>query len=548
MDGSEKLKDDLYSDLMINGEALDVHDYTGSSDRRARDVLMDSTGTYDSHGVLEDITEQRPNDRKLAEKLTFLRQMETAVKNTEQKLFDIARNILGNEDMAAVRAVSLVGIGTGSGSTVTGEAAKVLADASLIIGSPYDLKLALEVVERETGVSSLGKKRTAALVNAEDIADCIKKDPGGDVAVVFTGEVGFYDTARELIDRLGAYSVRIIPGISVLGIFAAKLRLSCESGPILEFNDSSSPVIYAVSTREYVFLILNGEEVVRKLSARLLDFGLRDVTVTVGYNLGTAREEIVSGKPLEFMKASGDGIFPAVIRNKHPLPARVTGKVDDRYFVQGQVPPYSTAVRSVITNELQLEEDSIIYDIGAGVGALSVECALMCPHGRVFSIEKKQENLALLRANRRQFLAENMEIVLGAAPAAIENIIPPSRVVIEGRIPLLGEIVRTVFKKNPYCRIVVCVMDLESLTKAMETLKSFPYTDTRMVSVRTSRTQMAEENNAFESDREVYILSTQRRSAAPVFSEKEFDLDDIGNNETGIVRGVVAKVWKPGRL
>ena len=265
MDGSEKLKDDLYSDLMINGEALDVHDYTGSSDRRARDVLMDSTGTYDSHGVLEDITEQRPNDRKLAEKLTFLRQMETAVKNTEQKLFDIARNILGNEDMAAVRAVSLVGIGTGSGSTVTGEAAKVLADASLIIGSPYDLKLALEVVERETGVSSLGKKRTAALVNAEDIADCIKKDPGGDVAVVFTGEVGFYDTARELIDRLGAYSVRIIPGISVLGIFAAKLRLSCESGPILEFNDSSSPVIYAVSTREYVFLILNGEEVVRKL-------------------------------------------------------------------------------------------------------------------------------------------------------------------------------------------------------------------------------------------------------------------------------------------
>ena len=45
----------------------------------------------------------------------------------------------------------------------------------------------------------------------------------------------------------------------------------------------------------------------------------------------------------------------------------------------------------------------MVWDVGAGTGSVSVECALSCPAGRVYAVEKKEEALALLAENRARF-------------------------------------------------------------------------------------------------------------------------------------------------
>lgn len=68
-------------------------------------------------------------------------------------------------------------------------------------------------------------------------------------------------------------------------------------------------------------------------------------------------------------------------------------------------------VRSVSLTKLKLDENSVCYDIGAGTGSVSVEMALRASQGQVYAIEKKEDALNLLKANKEKFALDHMQII-----------------------------------------------------------------------------------------------------------------------------------------
>ena len=60
----------------------------------------------------------------------------------------------------------------------------------------------------------------------------------------------------------------------------------------------------------------------------------------------------------------------------------------DEWFIRGEVPMTKSEVRAVSVEKLELSADSVLYDIGAGTGSVSVEAAAFFRKGRFMPLRK----------------------------------------------------------------------------------------------------------------------------------------------------------------
>lgn len=81
--------------------------------------------------------------------------------------------------------------------------------------------------------------------------------------------------------------------------------------------------------------------------------------------------------------------------NENPAKRRGPHIRDDA-FVRGKVPMTKEEVRAVSIARMELTEDAVVYDVGAGTGSVSVEAALSGEQIKVYAIEKNPEAVLLL--------------------------------------------------------------------------------------------------------------------------------------------------------
>ena len=168
-------------------------------------------------------------------------------------------------------------------------------------------------------------------------------------------------------------------------------------------------------------------------------------------------------------------------------------------------------VRAVSLYSLGLRQDSVVWDIGAGTGSVSVEAALIANRGQVYSIERDTESLPLLEANVAQLGSENIHIVAGEAPGALEDLPSPDSVFVGGSGGNLSEILEYVVSRlNPSGAIVVNLAVLERTQEAYRLLKSLGLT-TELTQVTSARgKEMPDGAVRLESLNPVFIVSGRR--------------------------------------
>ncbi len=182
--------------------------------------------------------------------------------------------------------------------------------------------------------------------------------------------------------------------------------------------------------------------------------------------------------------------------------------IKDTEFIRGNVPMTKEEIRILSVAKLQLEEDSIVYDIGAGTGSVSIVAALQCVKGTIYAIERNSEGVELIHANKEKFGVTNLQLVEGTAPDCLETLPAPTHVFIGGSGGKLIDIIRTVREKNPKARFVLNAVTLETLGEIQKIREAFPeYEDIEVIQVGVSKSRKLGEYHLMTAENPVYIIT-----------------------------------------
>ena len=395
--------------------------------------------------------------------------------------------------------VYLIGVGMGNPGTMTGEALEAVRACPVLVGAP-------RLLERWAQ-----NHDCVPLIAGADIAEYIGKQQEGPIGVLLSGDTGFYSGAKRLWALLEDHEVVTLPGISSLSYFCAKLHTDWQDVKIVSAHGRSHNVVGEIQRNGRTFALTGGSTKVQDICRELTGRGLGDVTVSVGERLSYPDERVVSGTAAELAEETFADLSVLLAVNPRPVtrPWNGSGLPDDA-FLRGNVPMTKEEVRALALSKLRLAERHVVWDVGAGTGSVSVECALSCPAGRVFAVEKKEEALALLEENKERFQAANLFIVAGTAPEALKDLPAPDRVFIGGTSGELGEILDVIFDKNPAARVVCTAVTLETVAEAARLFAHLEGAD--MVQVSATRTRSAGRYHLMDAQNPVWIFSGEGRA------------------------------------
>jgi precorrin-6Y C5,15-methyltransferase (decarboxylating) len=370
--------------------------------------------------------------------------------------------------------IAVVGAGPGAPEGLTGEAVRAIARADVVYAADRHAALA-------------GEKRAPLTPLSAALADMrARRGAGARVAVLVSGDPALFSLLPALEGGFGREALEVVRGVGALGAFCAALKDSFQGAAVLSAHGrdlSPSRLAHAVRTHERTFLFCDALRGPAWLSAVLRESGIADVTVAVGERLGYPEARLVSGTPEQIEGGSFDPLCVARVRNPRPAPGLPPVGIPDDEFIRGKTPMTKLEIRRLAVAALALRPDSVVWDVGAGTGSVSVECARQCPEGAVYAVEREAAALGLIRENAARFFATNLTPVSGEAPEALSGLPAPTHVFLGGSGGAMEDIIAHLEGLGPPLRLVAAAVTLESAERLTRRLSGWKNPEAAQVAV-----------------------------------------------------------------
>ncbi len=410
--------------------------------------------------------------------------------------YEARREICRRFELNPRRSIRIVGAGMGDPETMTLAARRACETADVLVGASRMLEIVADL-----------NKPTLTEYRADKIAQWVQDHPEYEkIAIVLSGDVGFYSGAHKLREVFPDADVESFCGLASPVYLCGKLGIAWEDVKLVSIHGRAQNLPAAVRSNRKVFALVGKRTSFREMCEELIRLNLGHVTVHAGSRLSYADESILSGTPAEMLDAPVDDLTAVLIENDEPNRI-VTHGMEDDCFLRDKAPMTKAAVRSVSLSKLRLQADSLVWDIGAGTGSVSIECALQAPEGQVYAIEKKEEAAALIERNAEHFSVGNLTVVRGLAPEALEDLPAPSHAFIGGSSGNLKQIVQLLLDKNPTVRIVINAIALETAAEALDVVKTMAVTDVDIVTVQAAQSKSVARYHMMMGQNPVYVVS-----------------------------------------
>jgi precorrin-6Y C5,15-methyltransferase (decarboxylating) len=139
---------------------------------------------------------------------------------------------------------------------------------------------------------------------------------------------------------------------------------------------------------------------------------------------------------------------------------RVVGLPDELFGHDGQLT--KREIRAVSLSALAPRGGELLWDVGAGSGAIGIEWLLAHPTNRAIGIEAREDRLGTARANAHSLGVPHYDLRLGTAPDALKGLPTPDAVFVGGGASREGVLDAVWQALPPGGRLVINSVTLET--------------------------------------------------------------------------------------
>ncbi|ACB84516.1 bifunctional cobalt-precorrin-7 (C(5))-methyltransferase/cobalt-precorrin-6B (C(15))-methyltransferase [Natranaerobius thermophilus] len=369
--------------------------------------------------------------------------------------------------------IIIVGIGPGSKSYLTEQGKNYILNASILVGSQPALKLSrvLGAQPNKTYDYSLGMDSILAKIDS-----CLQEDRT--VTVLVSGDPGYYSLCSLIKNKFSQDKIKIVPGISSLQLGLSKIQENWNDVDSISLHGRKNNLencLLLMKSCDKLAILLGGDVDTHLFGEYIClnDSNFKKRKVTVLANLSWDSEQVFE-TTIEQLSNYPPYENCILFTNRESGEAGDCNSTkvsfSDKEIIKRNVPRTKEEIRAVLVSKMNLYRGAVVWDIGAGTGAISLECSSMVgPQGKVCAVERSTEALEVIKENKSKFQRNNIEIVAGEAPGVLGELPPPDRVIVGGSSGQLTPILNYLNQLESFTGpVVISTVALESFYTAWE--------------------------------------------------------------------------------
>jgi precorrin-6Y C5,15-methyltransferase (decarboxylating) len=408
-------------------------------------------------------------------------------------------------------AVTVIGVGDDGCASLTSRAANAVAAAQVLVGGDRNLAF----FPQFTG------ERIVIKGGLEPVLDLVASRANEhQVCILASGDPLFFGIGAKVAARVGAEHVAFLPAPSAMQWAFARTGIAWDDAAFISVHGrSAAGFVNRVRRLAKIAVFTDAENSPAQLATRLLASGDGDWTAWVCERLGSAAERVRSFA-LPALSGTSDIDALNVLLLLRPAgwraPPMLSYLHEDAFAKRMPKNGLITKreVRLLSLGALALRPDSVVWDIGAGSGSVSVEAAILAPLGRVYAIEVDPEGVAICRENARTHGTDNVHVIEGRAPEALASLESPDAVFVGGSKGSLDGIVgASLAALRPGGRLVINAVTLENVAEAYASLRARSL-DPEVTLVQIARGVPLARYQRYEAQNPIHILAVQKPAAS----------------------------------
>ena len=322
------------------------------------------------------------------------------------------------------RWLTIAGVGETGPQALSEPVKTALGNASLIVAAPR-FHAALATMLGKAG-HVIGFPSPLADLYAQ-----LEAHKGQKIVVLATGDPLWFGIGASLIDRFGADACLIIPDVSGLQMAAARMGWPMASCKILTIHGRAiDQILPSCQRRARLLVIAENGQSAPQVAQLLTEQGYGDAEITALAHLGADDEASFHASAADWQHQVPDFHILAISCPDRPAHHAGFALADADIENDGKLTKADSRASAVA--KLRPFAGAVMWDIGAGSGAVAIEFMRLAPQSRAYAIDKEITQINMARRNAKKFGVSNLQHIHAELPSALDGLPTPDAVFIGG--------------------------------------------------------------------------------------------------------------------